>query len=158
MVVARGARAATIGLLHLLVVVLQAVILVRYIVEEVLDVVIVQDLFQEEVLPDFVELQLTMLVLVIDGLVKEEPELFQVLQAVLQLLVRPHYHVERLLVLLLAVNEVLEAGARVLDVAPRRPLALLADELVSLPIVDVHFLLLLEGEVQLGVEASRGVS
>ena len=157
MVVTRGAGAATVRLLHLLVVVLQTVILVRHIVEEVLDVVIVQDLFKKQILPNFIELKLSVLILVINRLVKEKPKFFQVLQAILQLLIGSHNHVEGLLVLLLAVDEVLESGPGVFDVAPRGPLALLPDELVALPVVQVHFLLLLEGKVELGVEASGGV-
>ena len=88
---------------------------------------IVQYLLQEKILPDFVKLKLPVLVLVVDGFIEEQPELFKVLQAVLELLVRSHDHVEGLLVLLLAVDEVLEAGAGVFDVTPRASLAFLAD-------------------------------
>ena len=79
---------------------------------------VVQDFLQEQILPDFVELKFSVLVLVVDGFVEEQPEFFKVLQAILELLVRSHYHVEGLLVLLLAVDEVLETRAGALDVAP----------------------------------------
>ena len=118
---------------------------------------IVEYFFKKQILPYFVKLKFSMLVLVVDGFVEEQPEFFKVLQAILELLVRSHYHVEGLLVLLLAVDEVLEAGAGVLDVAPRAPLALLADELVALAILQIHLLLLLECNVKLSVQTSGGV-
>lgn len=80
------------------------------------------------------------------------------LEAVLELLVRPHDHIEGLLVLLLTVNEVLEAGARVLNISPGAALTFLPNEFVALSILQIHFLLLLERDVKLGVQATRGVS
>ena len=116
---------------------------------------VVQDLLQEEILPDLVKLEFPVLIFIVYCFIEEQPELFEVLKAILKLLVRPHDHVEGLLVLLLAVNEALEACAGVLDVAPSASLALLADELVALAILEVHLLLLLESNMQLGVQASR---
>ena len=76
-----------------------------------------------------------MLVFVVYCLVEEQPEFFKMLKTVLELLVGPHYHVKCLLVLLLSVDEVLEASSGILDVTPRTPLALLTNEFVSLSII-----------------------
>ena len=76
-----------------------------------------------------------MLIFVVYGLVEEQPEFFKMLKTVLELLVRPHYHVKRLLVLLLSVDEVLEPRSRILNVTPRTPFALLTNEFVALSII-----------------------
>ena len=76
------------------------------------------------------------------------------LQTVFELLIRSHNHIKGLLVLLLPVNEVLQSSSRALYVPPSAPFTLLANKLISFSIVQVHFLLLLEREVKLRVEAA----
>ena len=125
-------------------------LLLRDIAEEVLDVFIFKHPLVEQVLPDAVELELAGLNLPVGGLQLEEPELFDVLKAALELVVVSKNDVEYLLVLTLSVDESLEPLAGLLDVFPGSPASFLSDLLVAHRIVQVHFLLLVR-EVQMAL-------
>ena len=125
-------------------------LLLRDIAEEVLDVFIFKHPLVEQVLPDAVELELAGLNLPVGGLQLEEPELFDVLKAALELVVVSKNDVEYLLVLTLSVDESLEPLAGLLDVFPGSPASFLSDLLVADRIVQVHFLLLVR-EVQMAL-------
>ena len=119
--------------------------LVTDVVEEVLDVLVVKDALEEEVLPQLVELQLPTRTLIVDGLIQVDPQLLEVLEAVLQLLIAAHDHVEDLLVLLLPIEELLQTNPALFDILPGLSFCTAADVLVlTVAAIEVAFHLLLE--------------
>lgn len=101
-----------------LVVGLEALVLVAQVIEEALDELVLDDALVEQVLPDAVELELPGLVGAVDGLLEEDPELLQLLETALELLVVPQDVVEDFLVLHLFVNEPLKLLSRLLLLLP----------------------------------------
>lgn len=125
-------------------------LLLRDVAEEVLNVLVFKYTLVEQILPDAVELELAGLYLPVGSLQLEEPELLDVLQATLELVIVSKNDVEYLLVLTLSVDESLEPFAGLLDVFPGSLASFLSDLLVADRIVQIHFLLLVgEGQVAL---------
>ena len=125
-------------------------LLLRDVAEEVLNVLVFKYTLVEQILPDAVELELAGLNLPVGSLQLEEPELLDVLQATLELVIVSKNDVEYLLVLTLSVDESLEPFAGLLDVFPGSLASFLSDLLVADRIVQIHFLLLVgEGQVAL---------
>jgi hypothetical protein len=125
-------------------------LLLRDVAEEVLNVLVFKYTLVEQILPDAVELELASLNLPVGSLQLEEPELLDVLQATLELVIVSKNDVEYLLVLTLSVDESLEPFAGLLDVFPGSLASFLSDLLVADRIVQIHFLLLVgEGQVAL---------
>ena len=106
-------------------------LLLRDVAEEVLNVLIFKHPLVEQILPDAVELELASLYLPVGSLQLEEPELFDVLQATLELVIVPKNDVEYLLVLTLSVDESLEPFAGLFDVFPGSLASFLSDLLVA---------------------------